>query len=241
MPPADSRLNTRPSAVICAATHPRYEIRITIELKISTPRAVAAPIKVADRQQLHLVQLAREEHADQDQADARAERIFDRVAKAALDELRRNAEHRFGAEPGREGGRDDHEQRQRAAGQRVVRRLPDARVAAYTPIATETIRYSAIKPSSVIESVSSHCTHANGAHYEARFTATVQRCTNCECSTRHATSMQPAVVRCSVFAAIAGQRANQQRPVGSHFERRAQPERACEPARRRRDNEIASP
>ena len=33
----DSRLNTRPSAVICAATQPRYEIMITAEQNISTP------------------------------------------------------------------------------------------------------------------------------------------------------------------------------------------------------------
>jgi hypothetical protein len=36
-------------------------------------------IEVADRQQVHVVELAREEHAHEDQAERRAERIFDRL------------------------------------------------------------------------------------------------------------------------------------------------------------------
>ncbi len=34
----ESMWKTSPSAVICAATQPRYEIAITTALKISTPR-----------------------------------------------------------------------------------------------------------------------------------------------------------------------------------------------------------
>ena len=36
IPPAESTLNTRPSAVTCAATQPRYESMMMMEHKIST-------------------------------------------------------------------------------------------------------------------------------------------------------------------------------------------------------------
>ena len=68
-----------------------------------------------------------EEQADQDQAGAGAERVLDHGVQAALDELGRDAHHGFGAEPGREGGGDHHDQRQAAAGDGEVGRVLDAR------------------------------------------------------------------------------------------------------------------
>ena len=47
------------------------------EQNTSTHAAVALAVEVADRQQLHLVELGGEEQADEDQADAGAERVLD--------------------------------------------------------------------------------------------------------------------------------------------------------------------
>ena len=72
--------------------------------------AVALAVVVADGEQVHAVERAGEEEAHQDQAQARAERVGDDPREAVLDEGRRDAEHRLGAEPGREhrGGHDVH-------------------------------------------------------------------------------------------------------------------------------------
>ena len=94
-----------------------------------TPRrpAEALAVEVADGQQVLLVQARGEEQADQDQAGAGAEGVFDDRVEAALHELGGNAHHRLGAEPGREGGGDHHDQRQAAAGDREVGGVLDAR------------------------------------------------------------------------------------------------------------------
>jgi hypothetical protein len=91
------------------------------------PLAVPAAIEVADRQQVHLVELPREEHPDQDQAHAGTDRVLYRLFQAAFDELARDAEHGLGAEPGGERRRDDHRERERAPGDGVVGGVLDAR------------------------------------------------------------------------------------------------------------------
>jgi hypothetical protein len=78
--------------------------------------AEALAVVVADGEEGHAVELGGEEHADEHQAHARAERVLDHRAEAALDEPGRDAEHGLGAEPRREGRGDDHVQRQVAAG-----------------------------------------------------------------------------------------------------------------------------
>ena len=89
----------------------------------STAAVVAFAVVVGDGQQVHPVQLAGEEQAEQDQAQRRAERIGNQPAEVLVQEGGGNAEHGFGAEPGREHHRHDHDQRQRAAGGNVVARV----------------------------------------------------------------------------------------------------------------------
>ena len=82
--------------------------------------AIALTVVVADGQQRHAVELGGKEQAHQNQAHARAERVFHHVVQTALDELGRHAQHDLRPEPGREGRGDDHVHRQMATSDREV-------------------------------------------------------------------------------------------------------------------------
>jgi len=86
---------------------------------------IAVAVVVADGQQRHAVELAREEQAHQDQAHARAERVLDHAAQAALDELGGHAQHDLRAEPRGKRGGDDHVHGQMAPGNCEVGRVLD--------------------------------------------------------------------------------------------------------------------
>ena len=85
--------------------------------------AIARAVVVADGQQIHAVELGRKKHTHQNQAHARAKRIFHQRMQSAFDELGRHAQHQLGPEPGRKGGGDDHVERQMTAGNGEIRRV----------------------------------------------------------------------------------------------------------------------
>jgi hypothetical protein len=81
---------------------------------------IALSVEIADGQQVHAVELAREEQAEQDQAQRSAEGVGDQSAEIAFHEGGRDAQYRFGAEPSGEHHGQDDVQGQRAAGSDVV-------------------------------------------------------------------------------------------------------------------------
>lgn len=87
-------------------------------------RAVIAHAEeVTQRQQVHAVQRAREDQAEEHQAHRGAERVGDQAAKTFVDEGGGDAEHGFGTEPGGEHHGQHHHHRQVAAGGDVVTRV----------------------------------------------------------------------------------------------------------------------
>ena len=87
--------------------------------------AVALSIEVADRQEIHAVERAREERRDKDQAEGRAERVGDHAAQPIAREGGRDRQHGLGAEPGGEHRGRAHVERETAARDQVVLRVVD--------------------------------------------------------------------------------------------------------------------
>jgi hypothetical protein len=81
---------------------------------------VALAVEVADGEQVQPVEAAGEHQRDDDEAGGRAERVGDHARQSVLQEGGGHREHRLGAEPGREHGREVHVQRQASAGGEVV-------------------------------------------------------------------------------------------------------------------------
>ena len=82
--------------------------------------AVAQAVKVAQGQDVEAVKARGEKEAGDDQAQAGAERIGDHAAQTLAHEGGRNAEHRFGPEPGGEHRGHDHRHGQMPAGHREI-------------------------------------------------------------------------------------------------------------------------
>ena len=118
--PPERTQNTRPSAVSCAEVQPRYEAVIATLVMTSTGLVVALAVVIADGEQIHAVERAREEQGDEDQAERGAEGVGNDAAQAVLGEGGRDGEHRFGAEPGGEHGGRAHVQRQAATRDYVI-------------------------------------------------------------------------------------------------------------------------
>ena len=101
--------------------------------------AEALTVVIADGEQRLLVELRGEEQADENRAERGAERVLHHGTQITLHEFGADAQHRLAAEPGRERRGNDHDQRQMATGNGVVRRV-FTRFAAHRPMPIVTSR-----------------------------------------------------------------------------------------------------
>src|SRR5690606_13254878 len=95
------------------------------------PPAEPGPEEIAERKQVHGIELSREKCTEQKQTQRGAKRVFDYRKEATVKEFGRGAEDRLGAEPRGEQSRGAEEKRQATARQEEVARARNAPCSPY--------------------------------------------------------------------------------------------------------------